>query len=68
MTDFGNFMFTVRSSSSSTLTSSLSKNFKSDPAEGRGEVVVKSRREREEVGVNKLERQACGWKMSVLDK
>ena len=41
-----------------TFTSSLSKNFRSDPAEGRDEVVVKSSREREEVGVSKLERHA----------
>ena len=45
--------------SSQTLTSSLSKNLRSDPAEGRDEVVVKSSREREEVGVSKLERHAC---------
>jgi len=47
--------------SSQTLTSSLSKNFRSDPAEGRDEVVVKSKRDREEVGVSMLERQACTW-------
>ena len=41
------------------MTSSLSKNLRSDPAEGLDEVVVKSSREREEVGVNKLERHAC---------
>ena len=41
-----------------TLTSSLSKNLRSDPAEGRDDVVVKSRREREEVGVSMLERHA----------
>ena len=44
---------------SQTLTSSLSKNLRSDPAEGRDEVVVKSRSEREESGVSMLERQAC---------
>ena len=46
--------------SSQTLTSSLSKNLRSDPAEGRDEVVVKSKSEREESGVSMLERQACG--------
>ena len=53
--------FTQQSSlvSSQTLTSSLSKNLRSDPAEGRDEVVVKSRSEREESGVSMLERQAC---------
>ena len=45
--------------SSQTLTSSLSKNLRSDPAEGLDEVVVKSSREMEEVGVSKLERHAC---------
>ena len=41
------------------MTSSLSKNLRSDPAEGREEVVVNSRRERDEVGLSMLERHAC---------